>query len=68
MKVENQTVEKVLDQILKDKRLCYEIVDEVIIIRQDNRPVPAPPQDTKKTIKEMSRTKITSHFPVSPCG
>ena len=51
MKVENQTVEKVLDQILKDKRLCYEIVDEVIIIRRDNRPVPAPPQDTKKTIK-----------------
>ena len=30
MKVENQTVEKVLDQILKDKRLCYEIVDKVI--------------------------------------
>lgn len=50
MQAENQTVEEVLNRILKNKRLRYEIVDNVIIIRRDNRVV-SDPEDEKKTIK-----------------
>ena len=38
IKVKDETVEEVLNQVLKDKQLRYEIVDNVIIIRRDNRP------------------------------
>lgn len=50
IRVEEKSVEEVLTQVLKDKSLRYEIVDNVIIIRRDNRPVESAQQTVKKTV------------------
>lgn len=50
IRVEDKNVEEVLEQVLKNKPLRYEIVDNVIVIRRDNRPVESSQQTVRKTV------------------